>query len=133
MPTTANRSLSCRLSTAPILCLASHEALLDAHPGLLRSRPVPGNFCTGYPVVFEGAEFPTTDLPDIATRSLDPGMRLAITQCPTPGDAKRMGWTIPLRDHWEQLRLVFMTARHEAKFSQSRTAAETARDKGRSP
>lgn len=75
------------------------------------------NFIPCEIVVLE-LKFPTLEHAYQASKTLWESERIAISQLPTPGKAKRMGKKIHLRSDWEKIRINIMFELLQQKFSQ---------------
>lgn len=60
------------------------------------------------PVMYEGVIYPSSEHAYMAAKTEELGIRRMIQNCPTPGEAKRMGRTIKLRDGWEEMKIDVM-------------------------
>lgn len=69
------------------------------------------------PVRMRGLTYPTVEHAYQAAKTLDPEMRERIRACATPGQAKRLGRNVALRDGWEEIKLDVMAACLRAKFA----------------
>lgn len=69
------------------------------------------------PVILDGVVFPTVEHAYQAAKTLDPSTRTRIRACFSPGMAKRVGQTAPLRPDWEELKLDVMRDLLVQKFS----------------
>lgn len=67
-------------------------------------------------IVFEGVTYPTTEHAYQAAKTLDMTKRQEIAQLSTPGEAKKAGRSVDLRDDWEDVKLGIMEVINEAKF-----------------
>lgn len=56
------------------------------------------------PVPFRGAVFPTSEHAFMAAKTSDPAAFHAILSAATPGDAKKLGRTVPLVADWDAIR-----------------------------
>ncbi|KKN70547.1 hypothetical protein LCGC14_0429780 [marine sediment metagenome] len=73
-------------------------------------------------VLYEGITYPSAEHAYQAAKTIDPQQRLLISQnCPTPGDAKRMGRTLTLRKDWDTMKLLVMKNVVRCKFTQNQT------------
>jgi len=68
-------------------------------------------------VVFEGITYPTTEHAYQAAKTLDQDDRLIISLMATPGQAKRAGRKIVIRDDWNDIKVDVMRSLLEQKFS----------------
>jgi ribA/ribD-fused uncharacterized protein len=59
-------------------------------------------------LAFEGLTYPTLEHAFQAAKTLDPGERVRVARCSTPGAAKRLGRHVTLRDDWDERRLAIM-------------------------
>ena len=64
-----------------------------------------------------GEDYPSAEHAFQAAKTLSPEMRKAIRTCVTPGQAKRMGRNVTLRDDWQSIKLDVMFAINEYKYS----------------
>lgn len=69
------------------------------------------------PVMFEGVEYPSSEHAYMAAKTVDPEKRYAIQQCPTPGEAKKMGRRLALRSDWEDIKVGVMYQILKEKFT----------------
>lgn len=72
-----------------------------------------------YPCVvkIDGIEYPTIEHAFQAMKVHDDDIREVVARQKTPGDAKRMGNTLPLRHDWESTKLGIMERLLRIKFS----------------
>lgn len=68
------------------------------------------------PVYLDGVKYPSVEHAYQAAKSLDPEYRLKIKNCPTPGQAKRVGRTAKLRKDWEFVKINMMLGLVKEKF-----------------
>jgi len=68
-------------------------------------------------VVFEGITYPTTEHAYQAAKTLDQDDRLIISLMATPGQAKRAGRKIVIRDDWNDIKVDVMRSLLEQKFN----------------
>jgi ribA/ribD-fused uncharacterized protein len=68
-------------------------------------------------VVFEGEIYPSVEHAFQAAKSLDDHTRWLIREARSPGQAKRMGRRVELRDDWEEIKLGVMATLLDSKFS----------------
>jgi ribA/ribD-fused uncharacterized protein len=66
--------------------------------------------------VLDGLTYPTVEHAYQAAKTLDIENRCAIRDLDTPGKAKRMAWSFPLRLDWEQVKLDIMRDLVRQKF-----------------
>lgn len=59
---------------------------------------------------------PTSEHAFMACKSLNPTVRKAVLLAKTPGEAKKMGKQVPLRDDWEDIKVEVMASVLRAKF-----------------
>lgn len=71
------------------------------------------------PLVFNGVAYPSSEHAYMAQKTLDEGLRMAISEAATPGEAKRLGRSIPLRPDWEAIKKQVMLDVVTAKFTQN--------------
>lgn len=69
------------------------------------------------PVEFQGVMYPTVEHAYQAAKTLDPKQRLDIQRIPRPGDAKRHGRSVTLREDWEQVKVGIMKYLLREKFN----------------
>lgn len=60
--------------------------------------------------------YPTVEHAFVASKTLDPAWRAKVKACASPGQAKRLGRTIPLRPDWDLRKLEIMRALLVEKF-----------------
>jgi ribA/ribD-fused uncharacterized protein len=70
-------------------------------------------------VVFDGITYPSVEHAYQAAKTVDTIERCKIAIAPTPGDAKRFGKKITLREDWDEVKLDIMSDLLEQKFSNS--------------
>ena len=68
-------------------------------------------------VVYMGVEFPTVEHAYQAAKSAYPQIRKSFLQCKTPGEAKRAGRKIPMREDWMVIRVSVMRNLLNQKFA----------------
>ena len=68
-------------------------------------------------ILFEGMWFPTLEHAYAAAKTPVHAERVAIANCTTPGQAKRLGQTVSIRKDWDQLKLYYMLALLRQKFA----------------
>lgn len=68
------------------------------------------------PIMYEGIQYPTVEHAYQAQKTSDPALRAAIAALPTPGQAKRKGRRLRLRDDWEQVKVSIMLELCRLKF-----------------
>ena len=68
-------------------------------------------------IVYEGIEYPTTEHAYQAAKTLDTERRYHISQLETPGQAKRAGKNVKLRDDWEEVKIQVMYEICKLKFT----------------
>lgn len=68
-------------------------------------------------VVYEGVMYPTVEHAYQAAKTLDPTERDLIRRCVFPGQAKRFGKKITVRDDWEKIKVDVMYRLLIQKFS----------------
>src|SRR5689334_15409559 len=86
----------------------------------VKMLPMPINEFTGayrflsnfYPcpngILLDGALYPTVEHAFQAAKTTEQHHRDLIRQCATPGQAKRLGRSVPLRHDWEQVKISIM-------------------------
>jgi N-glycosidase YbiA len=67
-------------------------------------------------VGFEGKIYKSSEHAYMAAKTTDQNIRAYIASQPTPGAAKKIGSSIPLRENWEILRIHYMRIILENKF-----------------
>lgn len=65
---------------------------------------------------YEGIDYPSVEHAFQAAKTLDIEHRIAISEAPTPGKAKRMGRALNLRADWEQIKNSVMEELVRRKF-----------------
>jgi ribA/ribD-fused uncharacterized protein len=70
-----------------------------------------------YPIYWCGTNYPTSEHFYQAMKTKDFNLRLHISQLPTPGDTKKYGRTLQLRDDWEQIKDLVMETGIMLKFT----------------
>lgn len=68
------------------------------------------------PVPYEGLIFPSSEHAFVAAKTEDPQTRLRIVACPSAGEVKKLGRSIPLRPDWDDIRLGQMEKIVRSKF-----------------
>ena len=71
------------------------------------------------PVRFEGITYPTAEHAFQAAKTLDKDQRIAVSEEPTPGRAKRAGRALTLREDWDDIRITVMSKVVGRKFIQN--------------
>lgn len=74
-------------------------------------------------LIYDGMQYPTAEHAYQAAKSHDYAVRMEIKNLPTPGDAKRAGKRIVLREHWDAIRVSIMTEIQLAKYTQNAVLA----------
>lgn len=69
-----------------------------------------------FELVWDGATYPTVEHAYQASKTEDPALRRDIAHAGTPGGAKRMGRSVPLRPDWEDVKLDIMRQLIRLKF-----------------
>lgn len=69
-----------------------------------------------YPAWFDGWKFPTAEHAFQAAKTLDTGVRTGFLQG-SPGEAKRLGRRVEMREDWEQVKLMVMRQVLASKFT----------------
>jgi ribA/ribD-fused uncharacterized protein len=72
------------------------------------------------PVAYEGAQYPTIEHAFQAAKTLDQTERERVRLAATPGNAKRIGRRVHLREDWEEIKVDVMRSLLAAKFSDER-------------
>lgn len=67
--------------------------------------------------MLDGETYPTVEHAFAAAKTLDPAQRAKIKAAASPGDAKRLGRKVKLREGWDDMRLEVAKALIESKFS----------------
>lgn len=81
-------------------------------------------------VTYEGIEYPTTEHAYQAAKTLDVLDRIIISHLTTPGQAKRAGKDIKLREDWEHVKVGIMRELLQQKFSRHTDLAHLLVDTG---
>lgn len=68
------------------------------------------------PIRHGGILYPTVEHAYQAGKILDMGIRRALAICPTPGDAKKMGRKLKMRDDWDEVKVPRMRTCLKKKF-----------------
>lgn len=68
-------------------------------------------------IVYDGIEYPSVEHAYVAAKTVDVNARIELQSC-TSGQAKRIGRTLQLRIHWEQLKVPLMRQFLIQKFTQ---------------
>jgi ribA/ribD-fused uncharacterized protein len=68
------------------------------------------------PLTYEGIEYPTAEHAYQAGKTTESHLRVHISTLKTPGEAKRQGRYVKLRDNWETVKLKVMHDVLQAKF-----------------
>merc|ERR1719469_1437186 len=72
---------------------------------------------TGLSVDFEGLAFPSSEHAYVAAKTLDRKVRQEIAETESPGDAKRYGQILDLREDWDEIKEQAMLDVLRSKFS----------------
>lgn len=72
-------------------------------------------------VELDNVLYPTVEHAYQAAKTDDPWGRSAVAKCNTPGEAKRAGRRLKLRDDWESVKVEVMTGLVRQKFTRSRS------------
>lgn len=67
-------------------------------------------------VAFEGKVYKSSEHAYMAAKTTDENIRAYIAAQPTPGTAKKVGRSIPLRENWDDIRIHYMRIILESKF-----------------
>ncbi len=67
-------------------------------------------------VAFEGRIYKSSEHAYMAAKTTDDNIRSYIAAQPTPGAAKKVGRSIPLRENWDGIRIHYMRVILESKF-----------------
>ena len=70
-----------------------------------------------FPILWEGVQWPSTEYAYQAAKTIDPACRESIRRASTPGDAKRLGGKVPIREDWERIKLDVMLELLFLKFA----------------
>lgn len=73
-----------------------------------------------YPIVWLGYRVPTAEHAYQLTKTMDQSDRARIAAAPMPGQAKKIGRKVELREDWEDIRVEVMTLIVWQKFSSHR-------------
>jgi N-glycosidase YbiA len=76
------------------------------------------------PVELDGVMYPTVEHAYMAAKTLNPAERAQVLMCPTPGQAKRLGRTLTLRNDWTHIRIDVMRDLIAKKFQHPALAAQ---------
>ena len=68
-------------------------------------------------IVYDGVLYPSAEHAYQAAKTTDPGKRLKVAACKTPGGAKRQGRKVRLRPNWESIKVDIMREVLQSKFS----------------
>lgn len=68
-------------------------------------------------IEYEGIKYPTVEHAFQAAKTLSKDKREMIAKLPTPGEAKRAGRRVTLRDDWENIKIPVMEACLRLKFA----------------
>lgn len=68
------------------------------------------------PVMLDGIIYPTNEHAFAAAKTLDHGLRITISHAVSPGDAKKIGRRLKLRDGWDDMRNEVMERLVRDKF-----------------
>ena len=71
-------------------------------------------------VEFEGIVYPSIEHAYVAAKTLDESKRLEISKVRTPGEVKRLGRSLELREDWEDVKLDVMKELVTKKFNNSK-------------
>jgi ribA/ribD-fused uncharacterized protein len=69
------------------------------------------------PVEFMGTTWPSSEHAYMAAKTHNAELQQAILQCPTPGEAKKLGRRLKLRPDWESVKVSLMETILRSKFS----------------
>lgn len=69
------------------------------------------------PIQYEGIVYPTVEHMFQALKALDMETRKKIANAATPGQAKRLGRSVALREDWEEVKVDVMRTALQLKFS----------------
>jgi N-glycosidase YbiA len=75
-------------------------------------------------VMFDGQVYPTVEHAYVAAKTLDLEVRKKIQKITNPGQVKKFGKTIALRDDWEDVKISIMEQLCWQKFSNNSSLAE---------
>jgi N-glycosidase YbiA len=67
-------------------------------------------------IEYEGIKYPSNEHAYQASKSLSEDIRIEISKLSTPGQAKRIGNSIKLRDNWDQIKYDIMKEIIDIKF-----------------
>lgn len=68
-------------------------------------------------VILDGEKYSSVELAYVAAKTLDKNIRSQIQECKTPGQAKRFGRTLKLRNDWDNIKLFIMEDLLRQKFA----------------
>lgn len=71
------------------------------------------------PILYKGKVFPSSEHLFQALKTLDPEEREEIRRLPTPGEAKRRGRQVTIRENWDEVKRGFMKKILKMKFDQN--------------
>lgn len=84
--------------------------------GLTNEWSILSNFHSAV-VTLDGVHYPTVEHAYQAAKTLDPKWREKVRACQYPGQAKRVGRTVPLRPDWEDIKVDVMRELLAQKFT----------------
>lgn len=70
------------------------------------------------PVIYEGHQYPSVEHAYVAAKTTDEAMRAEIRAIEKPGQVKRLGRQLALREDWEAIKLDVMEELLRSKFRQ---------------
>lgn len=70
-------------------------------------------------VELDGEKYPSVEHAYVAAKSVDKDVRRQVAGCVTPGDAKRLGRKINIREDWDDVKVQVMYSLLKQKFSKS--------------
>lgn len=87
---------------------------------MIESFDGPNRFLSNFTmaeVALDSVLYPSVEHAYQAAKTLDPGGRMAVRDCPTPGQAKRLGRSLKSRPDWPQVKLAIMEDLLRQKFT----------------
>lgn len=76
------------------------------------------------PLLYDGVDYPTAEHAFQAAKTLDHNQRLNVAMLDTPGEAKKYGKTVKLREAWDDVKVGIMGEIVLAKFIQNPDLAQ---------
>ena len=82
------------------------------------------------PIRFQDISYPTVEHFFQGQKTLDVSIQILISKCPTPGETKRMGKRVVIRNDWDKIKDLVMEKALFLKFSVNPDLARKLRDTG---